>query len=67
MPPKPMPFMSKMLSTLNLFLFHNAPEMVAFSVKDAVNIESFLFDMPHRWQMFCQPRVLFVQVLEKTL
>ena len=42
MPPKPMPFMSKMLSTLNLFFFwHNAPKMDAF-MKDGLNVKPVL-------------------------
>ena len=41
MPPKPMPFMSKMLSTLNLFVWHNAPKMNAF-MKDVLNVKPVL-------------------------
>ena len=41
MPPKPMPLMSKMLSTLNLFFWHNAPKMDAF-MKDVLNVKPVL-------------------------
>ena len=44
MPPEPMPFMSKMLSTLNFepfFVWHNAPKMDAF-MKDVLNVKPVL-------------------------
>ena len=116
MPPKPMPFMSKMLSTLNLFCLTQCPqngclyercsqcEASSFKAKCTPNgcllwqlflmRNLFLFHMMlptwtlfcqrfcQHWILFvwhiapeiddgrcsqCQPRVLFVQVLEKTL
>ena len=55
----------------NRFLFLMLPTWMpldAFSVKDAVNIESFLLGCPIDGRCSqCQPLVLFVQVLEKTL
>ena len=41
MPPKPMPFMSKMLSTLKLFCLTQCPKMGAF-MKDVLNVKPVL-------------------------
>ena len=61
-----MPFVTAVL-TANPLLVSDAPHMDAFSVKDFVNIESFLFDCPIDDGRFSvKPLVLF-QVLEKTL
>ena len=45
MPPKWMPFVTTVLNAKPFLVSHDAPHMDAFSVKDFVNIESFLFDI----------------------
>ena len=73
MPPKWMPFVATVLNAKPFFVSYHASHMDAFSVNDFVDIESFLFDIyiapetdDGRCSQ-CQPLVLFVQVLEKTL
>ena len=43
--PKWMPFVRTVLNAKPFLVSHDAPHMDAFSVKDIVNIESFLFDI----------------------
>ena len=44
-----MPFVTAVLNAKPFLVSHDAPHKDAFSVKEIVNIESFLFDiLPHR-------------------
>ena len=45
MPPKWMPFVTTVLNAKPFLVSHDAPHMDAFSVKEIVNIELFLFDI----------------------
>ena len=45
MPSKWMPFVTAVLNAKPFLVSHDAPRMDAFSVKEIVNIESFLFDI----------------------
>ena len=45
MHPKWMPFVTAVLNAEPFLVSHDAPHMDAFSVKEIVNIESFLFDI----------------------